>query len=485
MDRRRFFKNATLGAGAATGFSGQWAHAQSNTASAEPTPVAPAALTAELAIMPWFCAHEHWGSSDVFGAGQEGYLADSEAGAVPQRTATVWDIVLEPYFGGWLVNAGCNVYDEALRRGHQDIYEWWHAHPEQVLAFFETPLRRQHGVGALECTRQGMTLLYDTDILSEDPAVWQQADAAVAKAYGDVFAWYENVIAHHAISEVIRPVQPEFFFHDGARPEEERRIMHPILRIDPLLDLWGASNPRRDRLAAAVGVEPRDAASWRAFIKALFDLAADKGNVGIKQLQAYTRHLNYVVWPDDEVVFTGPLNPTQRLVFQDWVMHACCMEAHERGWPHQIHVGTHNLDQSSPLPLTGMAERYPNMKLVLLHCWPFVEEAGFLAKHHPNVYLDACWQSVLNPAFLEQSFTRWLGYLPSHKIMSSQDATTIEMAVGSLSITRGILARTLATWGNKWRLPLNSLRAYAADIAHNNAVAVYGIGSPHTPEASP
>ena len=33
----------------------------------------------------------------------------------------------------------------------------------------------------------------------------------------------------------------------------------------------------------------------------------------------------------------------QRLAFQDWIMHECCKQAHDRGWPHQVHVGTHNL----------------------------------------------------------------------------------------------------------------------------------------------
>ena len=254
--------------------------------------------------------------------------------------------------------------------------------------------------------------------------------------------------------------------------------MHPILRVDPLLDLWPETCPRRDRLAAALGVEPRDANSWRAFLSALFDLAASQGNVGIKQLQAYTRHLNFAHHNDREVRFSGALTAEERLVFQDWVMHECCRQAHERHWPHQVHTGTHNLSESSPLPLAALAKRYPNMKLVLLHCWPFLEESGFLAKHTPNVYLDTCWETILNPAFLEQALSRWLGYLPATKLMCSQDATSVEMAAGSIVITRRLLARALTAQANKWQLPEASIIHYAKTILNNNAVTVYGVGAP-------
>ena len=138
----------------------------------------------------------------------------------------------------------------------------------------------------------------------------------------------------------------------------------------------------------------------------------------------------------------GELNAEKVRVFQDWVMHECCKQAHDRGWPHQIHVGTHNLSQSSPLPLADMAAQYPRMKIVQLHCWPFLKEAGWLAKYHANIFIDTCWQPVLSPAFFREAMVNWLNYVPASKIMCSHDSTSVEMAVGS-SLSRGRSLPTL------------------------------------------
>jgi len=472
MDRRGFFMNSVLaGAGATTAFTRN--EGVLHAAATMQVPLE----TSALSDIPVFCAHEHWGSIDAVGMTAEGFRADAEAGAEPGREASLWDILLDPYFGGWLFQAGWDARGRARAKGFDSMIDWWRAQPVEALTDIQTPLRQQSCTGAFQCIRHGVTALHGADISDMEADAWRQADASVGKAYKDIFGWYKTAMRRMNVSELIRPVHPEYFLNAGPRAEEERAFTHPILRIDPLLELWPENCPRRDRLAEAIGVEPRDAASWRAFISALFDRAAEKGNVGVKQLQAYTRPLDFAYREDGEVTFRGPLRHEEARIFQDWIMHECCKQAHERRWPHQAHTGTHNLPQSSPLPLAALASRYPNMNLVLLHCWPFLEEAGFLAKHTRNIYLDACWQTVLNPAFFEQALSLWLGYLPVSKVMCSQDATSVEMAAGSIMIARRLLEQALTIRGNDWQLPEPALRAGAADILHNNAVNVYGIGA--------
>ena len=481
MDRRDFFLNSALAStGAAISLTGneEAMHAEN---SEEKNTTISASVENTLLEIPIFCAHEHWGSVNAIGMTAEGFRADTLAGAEPLRKASVWDLVLDPYFGGWISAAGYDANGEAHRHGHDSMINWWQNKPLEALSSIESPLRAQHYTGAFQCIRQGIHLLHDVDIAAMQPAVWQQADDSIQKAYITLFSWYRHSMKTMNISELIRPVHPEFFLNSEAAADEERAFTHPILRIDPLLELWPSECPRRDRLAAGLGVEPRDADSWRNFITVLFDLAATKGNVGIKQLQAYTRSLDFVYRKDRDVTFSGTLNEKEKKVFQDWVVHECCKQAHERNWSHQVHTGTHNLEQSSPLPLASLANRYPNMKIVLLHCWPFLEESGFLAKHTPNIYLDTCWQTVLNPAYLEQALTQWLGYIPSTKIMCSQDATSVEMAAGSVAITRSILNQALIRCNTAWKLPKSSLYTYAADILNNNAVSVYNAGTTYSP----
>lgn len=478
MDRRGFFFNSALvSAGAAASLTGNEKTAHSATIEPPDSP----SIEATLSEMPIFCAHEHWGSMNALGTDENGFCSDTRAGAEPKRDASVWDILLDPYFGGWIYDAGHDVHNTAQKHGYQNFLDWWRRDPETLLAMMVVLLREQHYTGAFQCIRLGIQQLYGLDITEAGLSTWQQADNAIKSAYDNIFGWYQKAMEKMHISTLIRPVHPEYFLDAGPNADQERAFMHPILRIDPLLDLWPEKCPRRDRLAAALGVEPRDANSWRAFLDTLFDLAANQGNVGIKQLQAYSRPLNFAHHKDRDVRFSGALTDTEKLMFQDWVMHECCKRAHERNWPHQVHTGTHNLSQSSPLPLASLAKRYPRMNLVLLHCWPFLEESGFLAKLNANIYLDTCWETVLNPAFLEEALSRWVGYLPASKLMCSQDATSVEMAAGSIVITRQLLSRALTTQAAGWQLPETTVLNNAADILNNNAVKLYGVGTTYAP----
>jgi len=429
--------------------------------------------------LPNFCGHEHWGSFAAIGMAPEGYRADVEPGAAPTRRASVWDIALDPYLGGWVASAGVEAGALARAAGADDMVSWWRRCPEEAMAALTPCLRAQELTGAFQCIRRGIVRLHGVDLKTMRVDDWARADEAVGSAYGDVFGWYRKAMKEVRFSELLRPVQPEFYFAPHtARAADEATFTRSLLRIDPLLEFWRSDCPRRDRLAALVQVDPGDAASWRAFIGRLLDACAERAGLGVKQLQAYSRALDFAPRSDAEVHWRGALSRAEVVAFQDWVMHECCAQAHERRWTHQVHVGTHNLRQSSPLPLEALARRYPQMRLVMLHSWPFLEEAGWLLKHVPNVYADTCWQAALNPEFLRQTFARWLNYVPANKIMLSHDSTSVEMAVGSSLFTREILAQALAHQGTTLNISEDRLRGLAAGFLHNNAVRVYGVGEP-------
>ena len=434
--------------------------------------------TLNLELLPNFCAHEHWGSIHSIGMSSEGFRADTEAGAVPRRRTGVWDLVLDPYLGGWIGATGFDARATAKEAGAADVEAWWHEDPNSTFKALLPHLKRQQATGVFQCIRLGVQMLHGHDLSTFELDVWEKADEAIAAQYKDLFAWYKAAMSKACFSELIRPVHPIFYFRQDAEesPNAEKEFTHTILRIDPLLKLWTTESKDRDTLAEKVGIDPTDAASWREFIGRLFDLAREGGTTGIKQLQAYSRSLRFDPHPDSEVKWRGDLTPDQADIFENWVVQECCKQAHERSWPHQVHVGTHNLRESSPLPLESLAKRYPKMKLVMIHCWPFIKEAGWLAKHVSNIYIDTCWQPVLNPHFLYESFTSWLNYVPSHKIMCSHDSTSIEMAVGSSILTRQILAETLGACCACCVGQPSSLREIAMGLLHNNSVNVYGIG---------
>ena len=60
--------------------------------------------------------------------------------------------------------------------------------------------------------------------------------------------------------------------------------------------------------------------------------------------------------------------------------------------PVQVHAGFGDSDlllpRADPTWLKPAFERYPATPFVLLHCYPFVREAGWLAHVYGNVYFD-------------------------------------------------------------------------------------------------
>jgi len=433
----------------------------------------PAAL--DLTDLPLFSAHEHWGSLMAIGDFPGGFRADLERGALPTRRTGLWDVLLDPYFLGNLYAAGADPNRLAQEAGHSDVYTWARedfvkAHPA-LLGLVQPHLL----TGAWQCLRRGIAALYGIDPQTASLAEAQRLDEALAKRYEALFEWYKLAMEKAHFSQLIRPVHPEFYFREQsvASAALEATFTRTILRIDPFLELWQPESKRRNELAELIGVEPAEAASWREFLARWFQVSAERGNTGIKQLQAYTRSLDFQPRSDEEVVFRGDLDKAQVLAFQDWVVHECLKLASERGWPHQVHVGTHNLTQSNPLPLEALAVRYPRVKFVQLHCWPFLEEAGWLAKHRPNVYIDTCWQPILNPAFYRQALRQWLNYVPTTKLMASQDATSVEMAAGSALFVREFLAAELEHASCNLGMGKEELLPIAGAILHENAARVY------------
>jgi predicted TIM-barrel fold metal-dependent hydrolase len=420
----------------------------------------------ELARTPNYCSHEHWGSIDSIGRAPEGYRADMEAGAKPRERTGILDLLADPYFSGWMARAGGQP-DRAMARR-----EPWRAYSE-----LQPALERQRFSGIYQCLRRGLLALHGVDITGMTKERFETLEGRIGERYGRVFEWYREAMRRAHFSELVRIVHPEFYWTARtAAAREELSFTRTILRIDPFLDLWRTDSARRARLAGMAGVEPGDARSWRAFLAAVIERARDGGALGIKQLQAYRRTLRFEPRMDGEVRFRGELSAQEVTAFEDWVVHECSKLAEAYGWPQQVHVGTNNIEQSSPMPLAALASRYPRMKIVMIHCWPFLREAGWLAKFHANVFIDTCWMPVLNPEFFREALTMWWNYVPQHKITCGHDATSVEMAAGSSLFTREILAGVIEARSGASGYGRENLERAGLDLLHNNAVAIYGAG---------
>ena len=420
----------------------------------------------DLAGIPNFCGHEHWGSIGSIGRSGGGFRADAEQGATPSRRTGLVDILLDPYIGMKLAAAGVFPDDAAKPAGAKNIQDLAARSVVEAMKVLRPLLRPFRLTGIYQCIRRGLLALHGLDMESPDDEVIARLDAAVAERYRDIFGWYSLAMSKAGFSELIRPVQPEFFLHQqlAETAAAEARFTHTLLRIDPLMELWRPQSGRRELWAKTLGVEPVDAKSWRRFLGELFDLAARHKTLGIKQLQAYSRSLAFRGVADSEVVWRGELTDQQRVTFQDWVMDECCKQAHDRRWPHQVHVGTHNLPQSRPLPLGDLAaalSAHETRDAALLA----LPERGRLAggellEHVHRHQLAAAARSGLLPRG-PQRLVEVRAHAQDHV---RHDGTSVEMAAGSALCTREVVSTVLHEQSGVSGLSSAALRGVAADL---------------------
>ncbi len=399
----------------------------------------------------------------------EGFRADVERGALPNRRTGVLDLLVEPYSRGFYTRAGADLEKQSFNQRQIDS-------PWDAFQLLQPVLEHQRYTGTYQTTRRGILKLYGIDISRLDRRAFQELDDAVARNYSDLFGWYRRAMKQIHFSSLIRPVHPEFYVREAARDSasSESVFTRTVLRIDPFLGLWNPS-ARRKSLSAIAAIEPVDARTWRQFLDKMFELASAGGAVGIKQLQAYRRSLEFGIHADSSVRWDGNLTEDEQRIFEDWVVHECCKRANDRGWPHQVHVGTNNIEKSSPMGLYRLGQTYPRMKVVMIHCWPFLKEAGWIAKFLPNAYIDTCWLPILNPEFFREAISMWWNYVPLHKITCGQDATTVEMATGSSMFNREILSEILTSKARDFGMQEDEIRHTAQAMLSDNATKLYAM----------
>ncbi|SOJ55459.1 hypothetical protein MSIMFB_02945 [Mycobacterium simulans] len=148
------------------------------------------------------------------------------------------------------------------------------------------------------------------------------------------------------------------------------------------------------------------------------------------------------------------------------------------GKPLQLHVGFGDRDcelhKSNPLYLLDFLRHSGNTPIVLLHCYPYEREAGYLAQAFNNVYLD-CGLSVnylgaRGPAFI----ARLLEMAPFRKILYSSDGFgPAELHFLGAALWRNGIHRVLGGFvdSGDWS-EADAIRVVDL-MAHGNAARIY------------
>jgi hypothetical protein len=143
--------------------------------------------------------------------------------------------------------------------------------------------------------------------------------------------------------------------------------------------------------------------------------------------------------------------------------------------PVQIHAGFGDSDLHLPTVNPGylkpLIERFPETPFVLLHCYPYIREAGWLAHVYGNVSFDLSLTipHVSRPA---EAIREALELAPVSKLLYASDAArTPELYYLAAKWWREALAEVLAD-----ALPPEEAEQAGRAILRENALALYRLG---------
>ncbi|KAA0108459.1 amidohydrolase family protein [Mycolicibacterium sp. P1-5] len=153
-------------------------------------------------------------------------------------------------------------------------------------------------------------------------------------------------------------------------------------------------------------------------------------------------------------------------------------EALRLGKPLQFHVGLGDRDcdlhRTNPMLLLDILRESGSTPIVLLHCYPYEREAGYLAQAFNNVYLDVGLSINHLGARAEAFIARTLELAPFRKILYSSDAFgpaelhylgSLLWRAGMAAVLTGFVARD--QWSEADAMRVVDL------IGRDNAVRVY------------
>jgi predicted TIM-barrel fold metal-dependent hydrolase len=234
-------------------------------------------------------------------------------------------------------------------------------------------------------------------------------------------------------------------------------------------DVPGHEIVRIERVARDVAERDPTAAGYAdQFAEELYRRAGDAA--GLKTIIAYRCGLDFDPWPPEpgEVVaaaatwFSG-YHVEPRLADPVLLRHALwtgVAVAREHGLPIQFHTGYGDTDlrlhRANPVLMTDFLRAAQPVPIVLLHCYPYVREAAYLAAVYPHVYLDCGLTVTYTAAGSAAVLAESLELAPFHKNLFSSDCYGLaELChLGALYFRRGlgvVLAERVRD--GEWSLP--------------------------------
>lgn len=273
----------------------------------------------------------------------------------------------------------------------------------------------------------------------------------------------------------------DYFIEIGHRADE---ILDPDGMADAA-DARAFEIVRLERLAEELVIAGCDAADFREAYDRLLEERL-RSAIGVKSIAAYRIGLDFTPErPDasevDEAVarWIDGAGETVRLDDPVVIRHLL-WSAVDRACAIQFHIGYGDADvdlhRCNPLLLTEFLRltRTTGARVLLLHCYPFHREAGYLAQVFPHVYFDVGLAINYTGSRSDEVIAETLELAPFHKILFSSDAFGVAELyyLGALLFRRG-LQRALDEFVERDQWPSAECARITELIAWRNARRAY------------
>jgi len=212
------------------------------------------------------------------------------------------------------------------------------------------------------------------------------------------------------------------------------------------------------------------------------------GAIGFKSIAAYRAGLDLPEPSASQVsgAFRGLDREEQARRLDDPIIVAhvvwtAARLAAARGVPLQFHVGFGDEDVHLPAAdptLLRPLFRAPwseGCPVILLHCYPFVDQAAYLASVYPQVHMDLSLTiPLLGGTGAERAISSALALCPTTKLLAASDGHSYpEMHWRGMSLWRSALAHVLAEEVAAGRMDVGEVQPIARGILAGNSERVY------------
>jgi uncharacterized protein len=315
---------------------------------------------------------------------------------------------------------------------------------------------------------------------------WASLDAKVRRCHADP-GWPETVITRAGIEEIITdPFSDPLLDARAALGPRYRSVA----RVNALALGWHPDS--RDHngnsghaFAQALGVQLDTFEDYVAFLELFVDTLAERKQVALKSALAYDRDLSFDQ-PDKALARRawGQRNPSpqERKAFGDFVVDHLCGLAGERDVPFQMHLGTALIRGSHPMNASGLIERNPGTRFLLMHlAYPWSRDLLGLAFVYRNIWLDLTWSFLLSPSHFKLALHEAIDILPDEsRMMLGGDSWHAEESYGAIMLARRLIAEVLEKRVAGGYLDEEGAERLARRILSENARAFFRLSSADT-----